>query len=224
MKKTHLSLLWSLLLFAACSKDDAPDPIVTDRFDPVFAQVLQARGYIADAKRIDLNEVKDIETLKLSSCGLTSLRGIEYFTSLLYLDCGSNQLTALDISNNTALTHLNCGSNQLTALDISSSNTALNYLDCSFNDLTALDISSSNTALTYLNCYYNQLTALDISKNTALTDLDCAMNPGDGTLFPITAWFDNDHIPSFKGFAGSDFQMNWSYDGSPITIDFRKAE
>ncbi len=50
------------------------------------------------------------------------------------------------------------------------------------------------------------------------------MNPGDGTLFPITAWFDNDHIPSFKGFAGSDFQMNWSYDGSPITIDFRKAE
>ena len=49
------------------------------------------------------------------------------------------------------------------------------------------------------------------------------MNPGDGTLFPIKAWFDNDHIPSFKGFGG-DFQMNWSYDGSPITIDFRKAE
>ena len=186
MKKTHLSLLWSLLLFAACSKDDAPDPIVTDRFDPVFAQVLQARGYIADAKRIDRNEVKDIEMLDLEGGGwdselgefvygpLTSLQGIEYFTSLLYLKCSFNHITALDISKNTALAYLICYHNQLTALDISK-NTALTTLRCEVNQLTALDISK-NTTLTQLSCYHNQLTALDISKNTALTDLSCDSN------------------------------------------------
>ena len=41
----------------------------------------------------------------------------------------SNQLTSLDVSNNTALTYLDCGNNQLTSLDVSN-NTALEYLYC----------------------------------------------------------------------------------------------
>lgn len=36
--------------------------------------------------------------------GLTSLKGIEYFTALEYLVCGNNQLTVMDVSRNTALT------------------------------------------------------------------------------------------------------------------------
>ena len=41
--------------------------------------------------------------------------------NIMNLDCQNNQLTALDVNNNTALTGLSCGSNQLTA-------TALNNL------------------------------------------------------------------------------------------------
>ena len=69
--------------------------------------------------------------------------------------CYSNQLTTLDVSNNTELTDLDCGGNQLTALDVSN-NTALKDLDCGDNQLTALDVSN-NTALTYLECYANQI-------------------------------------------------------------------
>jgi len=93
---------------------------------------------------------------------------------LTSLSCGSNQLTTLDVSQNTALTSLSCGSNQLTTLDVSQ-NTALTSLSCGSNQLTTLDVSQ-NTALTSLSCGSNQLTELDISRNTALTSLYCNGN------------------------------------------------
>ena len=90
------------------------------------------------------------------------------------MNCGRNQLTALDVSKNTALTYLRCSYNQLTSLDVSK-NTALTDLECRNNQLTVLDVSK-NTALTDLECRNNQLTVLDVSKNTALTDLECRDN------------------------------------------------
>ena len=91
-----------------------------------------------------------------------------------FLDCSCNQLTALDVSQNTALTRLDCYTNPLKALDVSQ-NIALTYLYGSNNQLTTLDVSK-NTALTELYCSHNQLTALDVSQNTALTGLDCNTN------------------------------------------------
>ena len=112
-----------------------------------------------------------------------------------YFDCKNNQLTALDVSNNTALTELYCSENQLTVLDLSQNsalttlwcfknqltaldlpqNSALEYLYCSDNQLTVLDLSQ-NIALEGLGCYNNQLTALDLSKHVALKELDCYNN------------------------------------------------
>ncbi len=208
MKKLGiLVLLLSVIVAVGCSKDDDnldPNRNVTADFDPLFAQELQKRGYIADAKKITPQEVKGITELDVSGYNeetdeyegkLTSLRGIEYFESLTKLSCDNNQLTALDVSKNMALTHLYCYSNKLTKLDV-----------------------GKNAALTWLSCDGNQLTTLDVSKNTALTSLWCKENPGDGSVFPVTAWFDNNSIPEYFP-TGS-----WEYNGVTITIYYRKAE
>ena len=105
---------------------------------------------------------------------INSLKGIEYFTALAYLNCGSNELTSLDLSKNIALTQLECDNNRLTSLDLSK-NTALTQLICYNNRLTSLDVSK-NTALTKLGCDKNQLTSLDLSGCTALTQLECDNN------------------------------------------------
>jgi hypothetical protein len=60
------------------------------------------------------------------------------------LQLSSNQLTSLDVSQNTALIDLGCYNNQLTSLDVSQ-NTALTFLNCA-----------------WLMCYSNQLTNLNI--------------------------------------------------------------
>ncbi len=287
MKKLcFLALLLSVIVAAGRGKDDdylGPNSNISDRFDPLFAQELEKRGYVDDAEHITLAEVKDITVLvvSFSERELTSLRGIEYFesltelacihnqlttldvskntaltslncwgnqlaaldvsknTALTYLDCNDNQLTTLDVSKNTALTHLDCDDNQLTALDVSkntaltklfceenqlislnvSRNTVLTDLWCSDNQLTALDVSK-NTALTYLRCGDNQLTALDVSKNTALIWLNCKWNPGDGSVFPVKAWFDNNSIPNSENFTSE----SWEYNGKTVRIDYRKSK
>ena len=122
-------------------------------------------------KALSQEEIDAVYRIDVSEKNIADLKGIEYFSALTNLDCGSNQLTSLDVSQNTALIHLYCSSNQLTSLDVSK-NIALTNLDCGSNQLTSLDVSQ-NTALTTLSCLNNQLTSLDLSKNTALTNLVC---------------------------------------------------
>lgn len=75
---------------------------------------------------------------------------------------------------------LKCYSNQLTSLDISE-NTALKSLDCAKNQLAALDVSQ-NTRLNLLLCFNNHLTSLDTSNQKWLHTLSC-----DNNNYPITA-------------------------------------
>ena len=104
----------------------------------------------------------------------------------------------------------------ITELDVSGT-----YENENPGTLTSLQGIEYFESLTELVCYYNQLTSLDVSANTALTELYCENNPGDGeSKFPVTAWFDDNSIPD----ALYVDQSSWSYGGKTITIEFQKAE
>tara|TARA_B100000767_G_scaffold57601_1_gene53394 strand:- start:66 stop:1055 length:990 start_codon:yes stop_codon:yes gene_type:complete len=162
------------------------------------------KNYLVNNTAINTNGDSEIQVTEASAftgiincydLSISDLIGIEAFTALTYLNCGYNQLTSLDVTQNTALEVLECYSNQLTSLDVSqntalyrlkcddnqltsldvSNNTALESLDCDANQLTSLDVSQ-NTALKILGCTVNQLTSLDVSNNTALEVLECAIN------------------------------------------------
>ena len=124
----------------------------------------------------DLTGLEEFTALTFLSCGSNQLTSLDVSanTALTTLYCWGNQLTSLDVSQNTALTNLYCGDNQLTSLDVSQ-NTALTSLWCNNNQLTSLDVST-NTALQHLHCYSNQLTSLDVSNDTALIELHCQDN------------------------------------------------
>jgi len=141
--------------------------------DKNFRSWLLSQSYGSDGVLTE-EEIAGVRMISVYGESIQSLKGIEYFTALTYLNCYNNQLTSLDFSKNTALISLNCFSNQLTSLDVSGC-TALTELYCYSNQLTSLDVSK-NTALTRLECRSNQLTSLDMSKNTALKSLDCSYN------------------------------------------------
>ncbi len=90
-------------------------------------------------------------------------------TALETLYCNNNMLTELDLSKNTNLSKVNCYNNQITELNLSNC-VELIEVECGKNLLTKLNVSG-NTALTILKCYNNKLTELDTSSNTALTAL-----------------------------------------------------
>ena len=164
-------------------------------------------------------EIAAVKKINCSNKGITNLKGIEYFTSLNILWCTDNQLTALDVSENTALTKLNCCFNKLTSLDVSK-NTALTELNCSINKLTALDVSK-NTALTELYCNDNQLTSLDLSNTNIMNDPNCGNN-----IYQIVV--DNDPTFDLSILPGNFVVANasdWSggtVSGNMLTVDSGK--
>ena len=103
-----------------------------------------------------------------SNGNIRTLKGIEYFTYLRYLNIAGNKIKSLDISKNRQLQELDCTYNYLTELDVSQ-NTELTKLYCS-GSFSKLDVSK-NTKLTTLSFASMKLTEIDLSNNTALTDL-----------------------------------------------------
>ena len=162
--------------------------------DENFRTWMLSQEYGAD-RLLTAEEIAGVTSIDVRSKSIQSLKGIEYFNALTMLICIDNQLTALDLSQNSMIDSLYCYNNQLTALEVSK-NTELKLLSCFSNQLTALDVSkntklkelycysnqltalymSENVKLRYLYCSENQLTTLDVSENTVLTYLDCSAN------------------------------------------------
>ncbi|MEG2459068.1 MAG: hypothetical protein RSA89_04580, partial [Raoultibacter sp.] len=123
---------------------------------------------------LDTDEIKAAKSIYVQWQGITTLKGLEYFTALTSLSCYYNPLTTLDISANTALTSLQCFGDSLTTLDLSH-NPALVYLDCGGNNLTTLDVSK-NTALDTLRCENNKLTTLNLAGLNKLSEISWCTN------------------------------------------------
>jgi len=141
------------------------------------------------------SDVEGILELIVQGLNIANLSGIQFFTSLETLNCLENQLTTLDVSQNTALKILHCGSNPLTDLDVSnnieltvldiincniesidvSKNTKLVQLDAMSNRLTSIDVNN-NEELGYLSLNNNNLTHIDVSANPELITFTCSYN------------------------------------------------
>lgn len=167
--KTLKLFLAAIIMFSlyACSENDiptpAPDENISSNFDASFATALFKNGYIKDPSNITPEEIMEIEELYLNNQGITSLQGIEYFSSLIKLECNLNNITNIDLSKNSNLEYLSCYSNPLKSLNISL-NSNLTTLDCAYTELNSMNLGH-NTNLETFVCYHNNLTSLDLSKN-----------------------------------------------------------
>ncbi len=172
MKRTLLLISAALIIFSTAWADVE---INENTFpDDEFRTWVLAQSYGQDGILTE-EEIANVSRITVEGGrNIQSLKGIEYFTALTYLNCGSNHLSSLDLSNNTALITLYCNNNQLSSLDLSN-NTQLTKLNCGSNQLISLDVTM-NTALTNLACSSNRLTSLNTSKDIALIKLSCNDN------------------------------------------------
>ncbi len=143
--------------------------------DPNFLNALISNGVDKNKdKKIQNSEAEVVTSLGLSYKNISNLTGIEAFTKLKQLNCSNNNLSTLDVSNNSALTGLDCSFNKLSTLDVSK-NAIITTLNCSNNQLSILDVSA-NSVLNNLYCVGNQLSTLEVNKNTSLILLECSSN------------------------------------------------
>ncbi len=172
-----------LLLTLVCSLNAQNTFVPDDNFEQALIDLGYDSGPLDDY--VPTANINTITSLDVHGKNIADLTGIEDFTALTNLSCHHNQLSALNISNNTNLRILSCQYNQITSLDISN-NLALYNFNCYNNRLSTLSIIN-NTSLLDLFCGANELTDIDVSNNTALrtlygqdnqlTDLDVSNNP-----------------------------------------------
>ena len=102
--------------------------------DAGFLKWILAQDYGQDGV-LTSDEIEGITQISIYGEEMKSLKGIEYFTELMYLYCTDNSLTSLDLSKNTKLSSLYCYNNYLTSLNISGC-TELSELECYQNALS----------------------------------------------------------------------------------------
>lgn len=190
-------------------------------FDPKFAAKLKEKGYINDAYFFTADVLSNIEELNIDETrenknakGITSIKGISYFTALKILSCRNNNLDSLGDMTQTQM-------NQLTKLIVSGNNFSSLYLPCSDldtfccqnnNNLTTLHIGPGEHLLylKYIDCSNCKLTELNTQyvNNGKNSTLICSGNPGkNGSFYNYVYW--NNHWKVDP--------KEWIYNGQTVT-------
>jgi Leucine-rich repeat (LRR) protein len=134
-------------------------------------------------------------TLDISDSNISSLLGIGFFTNMTVLQAEHNQISSVDLTNNTALTEIHLNYNELTSIEIADLPN-LSIIEIAVNQLTYLDlsnispISSLNVStnliedinltnvfrIDWFDCSVNKLTSLDLSNMVYINRLYCSQN------------------------------------------------
>ena len=152
------------------------------------------------------------------------MKNITGLSNLAFFQCNNNQLTSLNVSQNSLLFLLICRNNQLTQLDVSN-NPGLLSLICHTNQLTTLDVSS-NTLLIELFCSNNQLTSLNVQNgnNTNFSLYNSQTNPNltcilvDNATYSTANWTNVDPASTFVNnqtecnlLSTNDYELNEAF-------------
>jgi hypothetical protein len=123
---------------------------------------------------IQQSEAEAVIIMSVDHKEISSMEGIQSFTNLVHLVCHRNELTSLDVTQNSVLEFLWCFDNNLTSLDVSQ-NSNLETLVAYNNNLSSIDVSQ-NAELKVLGVERNNISTLDVSENLQLISLHCGYN------------------------------------------------
>ena len=123
---------------------------------------------------IQVSEAETVFRLFHSNENISSLEGIASFTNLEALSNYSNNITSLNLNQNTKLKELRITGSEFPTLDLSQ-NVNLTILGLQDNQLKSIDVTKC-TKLEELFLSKNQLASLDISQNRKLVNLQLRNN------------------------------------------------
>jgi len=127
-----------------------------------------------DDGEIQISEAEAVIGLYVWNWDIESIEGIESFINILELGIGENNISNMDLSQNTSLEYLAANHNQFVSIDISN-NINLEIFQCYNNQLTSIDVTQ-NLNLLEIDCDFNLISEIDISNNLILEGLYSSPN------------------------------------------------
>lgn len=152
--------------------------------------------------------------LNCAGSSINNVTGIEFFPNITRLYCQGNNISSMDLSNNSALQVVYCSSNNLDALAFEN-HPALEVLSCYHNQITNLTLTGcANLRLLY--CAQNQLSSLDLTNCSQLEILHCYQNQ--------LAALDLTNKPNFSNlFAAENNLQSISFDSTSNLVQVNVA-
>ncbi|MCC0764342.1 cell wall-binding repeat-containing protein [Clostridioides sp. ES-S-0006-03] len=158
---------------------DIVEMVLENRNDPTTNEIASKDNY--KIYKSDLNKIENCLELNLhknpdvpNPKKIDNLDGIENFKSLEKLDCSSNNLENIDLSENIKLKYIDISGNKILNIDLKN-NSLINELNCDANKLTSLDLKN-NKNLVSLFFTSNELTEINLSNNKNLESLQFLNN------------------------------------------------
>ncbi len=156
----------------------APVAIDSTAFpDDVFWEWVKENCDKDGNRQLSSDELLNCKEIWVPNKQIISLKGIELFTQLTYLNCESTEISSLDVSKNTALTSLDCRNNKISSLDLSK-NTNL-YIFHGYTQLVSIPMYKNG------NEYYIDLSGLPLNLKRVIINEDLGEN--DGTVYDNTS-------------------------------------
>ena len=143
--------------------------------DPAFKMALinhipvidtNADGEIQYSEAEAVTGVIDVSGTSGSPGSISDITGIEAFISMDEFRCSYNQITTIDLSDNSLLRHLVCNENPVSSANLSN-NSILRTLSFSSHSLSSLDVSQNNDLL-LLQCNFGPLSNLTLGNQPEL--------------------------------------------------------
>ena len=161
------------MIAARLYRDDPPH----DAFHDInFYNCVLDKLEVAHTTILTDEQLASITELTCSDMDITDVSGLEKMINLATLDLSNNNISSVNLANNTKLTSLNLSNNNLTTADTSDL-LLLTTLDLSHNRITSNKFNiRSNGNLVNLDASYNQINTVDISYNQALTNVNLSNN------------------------------------------------
>ena len=94
---------------------------------------------------VETSAIDTVTDLTIYNNNISDLTGIESFIALQYLFCYDNNLSTLNLVNNTLLFEVTCSNNNLTSIDLRNGNNSGLWYFMSINNpsLTCIDVECS---------------------------------------------------------------------------------
>lgn len=171
--------------------------------------MVNAQAWLKRQQEYNTKEKREkVTELDISSKSLKGKLDLNDFINLKKLDCYSNELTNIDLTNCKKLEVISCSRNKITNLSLPNYCSNLVVLDCKNNRLTNLsflsefnpeklinlDINNNNfkgrlnlsdfANLKELCCSHNNLTFLNLANCSQLEKIDCRNNPLTNITLP----------------------------------------
>jgi len=173
-----------LILFLSCALSSYGQNISFE--DPKFKAALIEAGFDTNADgEISESEALEVTQIKFANKELTSIKGIEFFKNVTWLDVKSNQLTSVDVREVTNLQNFYITNNMISELHVAGLQ-RLSGITGNNNQLSSLDLRDLPR---FANLYisYNAFESIDLSNlpnlqristtGTKITKLDFSNNP-----------------------------------------------